>query len=103
MEIYETKTVTEKQSVITGYRCDACNAYFLPSDPPLYKVDANHEEWGRDSVDSDETLSICNDVHCYLKALEAFLASFNRYAASAVIDGKPYSMIEGIVERLGSN
>ena len=70
-EITEMKTVTKTERVTVGYKCDCCRSVHTGDTMPKswHKFRTEHDEWGRDSVDSIEYYVACSPI-CYDKLVK---------------------------------
>ena len=90
MTIYEEREVTRKERVPVKQVCDICGE----ESKYLHRISHNHNSWGHDSIDSYESIEICEKDECYLGAFKKFEDSGNADYETAEFDGMEYSKLK---------
>lgn len=71
MKRYASKSVVIRKETLVGVRCDICKRGIKDGEY-YYDVRTGHNEWGVDSIDSDEDGVVCSD-ECLRKEVEIFI------------------------------
>ncbi len=91
-KVFKHEKVTIYKDIFVSNKCDICEK---ETTEELINVNAYHEGWGNDSIESHENYECCS-CECYKKTITKFLEDFEEYEDSAFIDGKPYSFIKDL-------
>ena len=97
-EITELKNVTKTEHVTVGYKCDRCGFVHMGDTMPKgwHEFCTEHDEWGRDSVDSIEYYVACSPF-CYIKLVKMVINENAGYK-STVIDKFNIDFAENLIE-----
>ena len=90
MTIYEEREVTRKERVPVRRVCDICGE----ESNRLSSISHHHNSWSNDSIDSYETIELCEKDECYLGAFKKFEDSNNANYDTAEFDNMEYSKLK---------
>lgn len=95
MTIYEDREVTKIERIAIKKVCDICEE----ESKNLKTISHNHHNWGNDSIDSYETIEICDNPECYKGAFKKFEESCNAKYRTAEFDGMEYSKLKILLSK----